>query len=544
MIALLSGSCAHAQGAGGAYALKATPNNGYGGGNFVPTNKGAKGTSAPYAWTLNNGAPGYYGGTGVGPGASGDSVSVTGSGTLSATFVWSPASIPPPSAVVVHQQCNVSGHSAGSVNGFSYSGDAGMGTGFAADKYTLVTNPGASFSISATDGLSPTVTASGTVALNGSGAAEAQVVYTATASPITINLTGPAVDVHGNLILDGSGNPHILIGQQCSATLSGIPTGTGWSSSPYKWSVTGKTVLGNCWVIATGDTSASFSGFVSPYTFTQATQQAAGPSWYWDDSTTSQTVTCTTTVTPPTGQGAAFTVTATQKVMLDSPTFTNKGIPGTIYLDTKYIGVSGLALHAGAEVVAAPAIPVPGMTFSDTVTTPFVPSIYSDTGRWWHLQLITVSKYRTGAGGTTAVGSLGNKLPGALDAGPEDAGGVTFIYGATFAADGKDGASVTETDSPDNDSPGFLVDTAYQEYNVKAESFHDYIMYLPSGSNSIVVPVADYTWSWNVDVKTPPAWTAQTGAVTAGTITPPKTATRQLTHPTWSYLRNLNWPTN
>ncbi len=333
---------------------------------------------------------------------------------------------------------------------------------------------------------------------------------------------------------DANGNSHILIGQECQGTLAvtGFPTGT--TITNLRWSATGNTVQSSSWNISSGNTSATFSGLVNPYTFTQATPQATGPSWYWDDSATSQTVTCTATMTPPSGQGAPVSVTATQKVTLDSPVYGKPGSStGVIALDTRFqLDLNNLDLHAGGGADGG-ANGVPGVTFNDTVATP---SLYSAKGYWYHVQLISVSRYQTLANQTTVVGMLGNGVKNALDASSTDPQGVTYIYGSKFAADG------TAPSPVDNDCPSNGVEDSFQEYNIKGESFQDFVMYHPPGTGSIDVPLESFTWSWNVDVKStgsPKSWNNWKNAPTNGTITPPSSPTRTLTYPTWSSLRNL-----
>jgi hypothetical protein len=119
---------------------------------------------------------------------------------------------------------------------------------------------------------------------------------------------------------------------------------------------------------------------------------------------------------------------------------------------------------------------------------------------------------------------------------------VSFIYSGVPNADGK-------SLSNDNDNPAMPVDERYKEYNVKQEGYHDYIMYLPPGKASIVVPLADFKWSWNVDVIIPTvptnnptqSWFYWNNASTKGTVTGAATASRQLKYPIWPSLRDFTW---
>ena len=277
-------------------------------------------------------------------------------------------------------------------------------------------------------------------------------------------------------------------------------------------------------------------------------RQAAPPVWYWDDSASSETVTCTATVTPPAGQGSPSRIAVTQNVALDVPKFTNKEPVGVVVLnyyhylhDGKNGTTLALALAAGGGDSSAPtAEQVNGITFNDTVLTP---ALYSSKGNWYHLQLITVSRYETPTGSSTAIAAQGNGVMGALDYGK----GVALAEDQVLPADGTDA-------DPDNDSPDIVVSDPYQEFNVKSESFQDYIMYtppIPPVGDSITVPLAYFQWKWNVDVTIPQtplpkSWKNWNDRATTGTITGPadNSASRQLAYPTWTTLRNIAWTTH
>ena len=170
------------------------------------------------------------------------------------------------------------------------------------------------------------------------------------------------------------------------------------------------------------------------------------------------------------------------------------------------------------------------------------PSLYSGTGTWYHLQLVSVSRYETPTGSSTAVASQGNAVTGALDYRKNTA----IAYDQTLPADGTDA-------NPDDDNPALGVSDSLDEFNVKNEKFSDFIMYTPPTppvGNSITVPSAYFNWQWNVDVKKPAmplpkSWANWNDRATGGTITGPtaNAASRQLVYPTWSALRNLAWST-
>ena len=159
--------------------------------------------------------------------------------------------------------------------------------------------------------------------------------YTATVSPVTISLGGTTPDT--------SGNQDILVGQQCTASLVGIPASC--TVSNYQWNVSGTTF--QAWSNTTpanySSTGASTPGsLANPMASYKSNGFGATTStslsWYWVDAmTTTETITCTATVTPPAGDGAAFSVTATQKVIVYVP---------------KIIAATGM----GGSIIVAPTI--------------------------------------------------------------------------------------------------------------------------------------------------------------------------------------------
>ena len=54
-------------------------------------------------------------------------------------------------------------------------------------------------------------------------------------------LVSPVLLTLGGTTPDSSGNLNILVGQSCTASLTGIPSGGGWSVT-YQWSVSGPSV--------------------------------------------------------------------------------------------------------------------------------------------------------------------------------------------------------------------------------------------------------------------------------------------------------------
>ena len=439
MIALfLTGPPAHAQGSGGSYAIKTDASGkviGYTGGKFVPTKNGTPATGNPYIWNPNDGGTPYYGGVGTASGMAGDAVSVTGSGSLSATFVWSPTGMPTPSAVVIHQQCTVYGFPGGPFNGFSVSGDAGMGTGLSADKYTAVTNPSASFSIPTADGLSPTVTAGGTIAPGG-GSAGVHVAYTATATPVTINLTGTTPDA--------SGNANILVGQGCTASISGLPAGTGWKTT-YQWSANGQTF--QSW---NGDSgNVPVVAILGLGTTNQATAH-----WFWSDTAGPKSVACTAIITPPAGQGSQFKVTVKKSVTLQVPNWKANN-----YVGAGYIGID----NGVTSIFAGPTSIIFGQGYTNGSNwkgfVP-IPPDFTGTGQWQYAQIVSPGEFETPVGGTQKQ-STQTGLTGLDD---------MFPYGVLHDTGG--------SPQTDVDSPNFAVLDTYAAVTLD-DAFATYLMFQP-----------------------------------------------------------------
>ena len=383
------------------------------------------------------------------------------------------------------------------------------------------------------------------VAAGATGGGGSIVSYQASAFPVTLTLNGA--------VKSSSNHYHILIGQQCSPTLNlnSLPVDpngvTGCKVTNLQWAATRKTIQHDSWVVSADQSSATFPVAPAPYSFTQTSLQSTpAPTWYWDDIACLPSVTCTATVTPPSGQGAAFTATATQNIYLDAPTPTNSELPGNVQINANYPAIDPdnpgvYCLWAGPGANNTPPF---GIYFVDTVTTPTV-SMYGGAGTWYHLQKLTPSMYRTPPSGSP-VGSIYNGQTG-LDG--------SFPYGQTFPADG---STPIPPAASDNDSPGMALQdpillptpSGYKEYNIVNEKFTMYIMYTPPPppvGDSIPVPLTDYAWSWNVDVKVPTSpttsWANWGNTATNGTITVPDTdkAVRVTDFPTWSQIVRASW---
>ncbi len=203
----------------------------------------------------------------------------------------------------------------------------------------------------------------------------ADVAYSATVSPITIDPAGATPD--------GSGGYDILVGQHCAPTLQGIPPGEG---SNYQWSVTGTTF--QSWTVSGDQSQAVLVN--GPGALNNAT-----PSWYWNDlSQSTETVTCTATVTPPTSEGSPFSVTATQQLTVMVPFVDASALGG--YMSVAY-GGNGYYLQASPDPNKANARG--GMDFDAVVFTPSSPAFGDGQVEMVQIAIPNESyvKYSTGA---------------------------------------------------------------------------------------------------------------------------------------------------
>ncbi len=464
-------------------------------------------------------------------------ITVTAEAPLTVTGTWSGGTAPASTVLMEQVTASASGMTTGaSGNGIPVQGAVsdGLGDGAQPDAngqvagLVYVPETGGSFKVSPSVSASVSASPGPDWNLNGAigigyctGSASIGPV-SFTASPVTID--------PGGAIKDSSGAWHILIGQQCTPTLSGIPTALQGDVSNLQWTVTGETLQGGEWSVTAGQSSATFAGFNAAYTYTQNTLQSTPPAWYWDDLAGSQTITCKATVTPPSGEGSAFTVNATQTVVLDVPAYNNVEPTGVVQINNKYPPINTPPGQPANQNVwclwAGPGsnnTPPNGIQFRDSVLTP---ALYGGGGSWYHLQIATPDRSRTPYQGSTSIPAQGNGLAG-LDG--------SYPYGQTFNANG------TIASSPDDDGPGFALSDMYDEYNVSNETYQMYIMYTPPAP-SITVPLAYYTWQWNVDVHQPTVgWVNAVNENTGGTISSSGAANRQYVYPTWSRIVSTAW---
>ncbi len=426
---------------------------------------------------------------------------IAANSALTATFTWNnennPANLPP-SCAIIGQGSSASWSA--QAQGCVPTGDCDPGlpnpvytSGYlsksgTATLYTVKSGSGGLSSITLAP-VTPTASSDGTSgSAGGSGASgTVNVSYTASAHPVTINLAGT--------IKDSSGNLNILVGQYCSASLSGLPIPSGATVS-YQWSVSGTTF--QTW---SADTPANGN---NPYN-SDASYEVDGPGpltnptagWYWNDlNQTPETVSCTATVTPPAGQGSAFTVTLTQKVTVMVPGWTCTGTGGNMQINNVYPPMPGnYFLYAGST----PGSGVGGMNWNATVSPP--PGTTFGAGSLMLVQLAIPDRSYTVY--TIQPFTQNHDDPENGQEGLDVTFPVPWIQGAP---------NYRTNDSPAQELTGVV--------SVRlGDQFEDYLMYFAPGSNQCV-PLARFVWSISGSATMPSTNWANYGSGSAGHITP------------------------
>jgi len=489
----------------------------YSGGTFTYTGN-ARGNNPggqllPFAF---NSADGYYEdsiGNGCVPDAQGKattcSTTLTGS-PLTVTFIWQPAypGEPPPASVIVSQNGYASGHTAYSAGNcvITYMCNDGLGgsitgDGICKDTKWSVQSPSGDGSVSLSCTSSSAFTGnSGTVGWYGAPPCANGIVslgYSANVYPVTVSLIGTTKD--------SNSQDNILVGQSCTAFLSGIPSGC--TVSNYQWGITGTTF--QTWQSQTpaiGNDPANLDA--SYYVPGPGSLTQSRPRWYWNDRLSAndgvpapETVSCTATVTPPAGQGAAFTVTATKPVSVFKPIWIGTGIGG-------YSKVSVPSSQTSFFLWAGPTAPQAanglrgGMNFAAAVASPN-PTLFG-AGSLELVQLVTPDRSVSTENGDYTYSENGQE---GLD--------TQYPYGWYVGA-----PNYQEYDDPGMPLQDYIVSLAKM-----SDQFQTYLLYFPPSSTQCV-PLATFTWSTNGTAVLPNStgtWSSyvrQYGSDTAGTVTP------------------------
>ena len=498
----------------------------YTGGIYTQPN--AQGVQTQYPYKLTGSS---YGGASGGAGAP------SCTGTISTTFTWQPAAgqtmttDPPPTVVVVTENCTVmaSANRPGSTGsydtGFSGAGQSGSvpftfgGSNSATVSGVRYTSPagGATVALS----VSPSATA------NTIGAASS-VAYSAAISPIFVNLSGV--------------NPanQALTGQQITATLNGVPSGTKVTS--YTWSFTGGTAPNP---IKNWDPNGKAADGVTlqqlfPLTSADLTQTDV-PNGnglnvnpitisFYDQVADTVTVKCAANLTFPDSTTGSVNPTSVPVTFL-KPTVTGWGIKSGIVRSPH--GITGLFNVPGDNIYTD------GQSWHDVVIN--VPSPFSG-GQFSFGQTLTpvLTIYRELPQGSTASPyyvQTNNGING-LD--------TIFPYFTPFTIPNQPASKELTGDSPQVAIPDLNVtitvppgDTGGTSWNktTASDQFTTWLIYLPPGQSSIWVPLQTYSWSWSGTMINDAGWTQTAGSPTAG-ATP--TASDTNTPPSWTTVHSAS----
>ena len=483
----------------------------------------------------------YVPGQGYGtPGAFTSSLSLQGvdvkaSGEIKTVFTWQPnsgqtqASDPPPAWVVVEET------SSAVCLGFNTparpsSGSCDDGLGDSQSMSVMVRYQPISCTRTRCRAMPGGLTVSLTCSpsAQATGASGVMVSYKAAVFPITLNLTGTTPD--------NSGNQNILVGQGCTAGVSGIPTDlmNNTAHPPvYNWSVGGNTF--QSWNVTYVANTSSTAKLEKGYgVSTNSTAK-----WYWSDLSGPKTVSCAVTLTPPAGQGSSFTVTLTSSVNLIVPAYTASPTAGRVQINQSLPGQSGYWLYAGAGNPS----PSRGMEWKVKVLTPSL--FAAQTGGGWYFdQIVTPGRWRTKFGQAEKQwpidGMTGLDKAHPYPPPPGSPSPPSGMLTGSFAAN--------NTEVKSGDTPGLSADNDYTNYRVQ-ETFNTYVMYVPPGNDSLPVPLHEIDWNWktngNSGVQQPDGgWSNWSDSMDAGIVTSTSSA-KQIVHPEWVRLvippSNTSW---
>ena len=447
-------------------------------------------------------------------------------GPLTATFTWynggDPTAVPPPS-VIITQTSTVS-YNVNSGQGYLNNGMGASGTfdpytySLSGVLYTEKDNPGRSFPVTTPNILEAKPTTDGT---DGCGGLNASVAWSVSVSPVTLILNGttPAPPRRGPQL-----PPYILIGQGCTSQWGGIPNITN-ANYAYNWTAPTGTTF-QVWspktpplppppATPTTPANPGASYFVGgPGPLTNPTAH-----WYWNDlSNTQEKVSGSVTVTPPAGQGAAFTISATKPVSVEVPTWTASNIVGVGYIGTDPQSVLGI--FAGPTLGMISQNYDAGSNWKGYVG---ISSDFADTGTWQYAQIVSPGEYETPERGTQEQ-STETGLTGLDDVFPY---GTPHDTGGSFVVDG--------------DSPNFPVFDTYSHVSLD-DAFATYLMFQPPVAPTAPagdvqwVPLAESSWNTNFSALRPGTkhWADFPAGTSVGSVGLIHDFQRTTTHPTWT----------
>ncbi len=344
-----------------------------------------------------------------------------------------------------------------------------------------------------------------------SGQGGAFLSYKTAVFPVTISLGGTTPD--------SNGNPNILIGQGCTASLVITPPPFGQqfpgTLSNYHWDPGGN-VFDQFQVAS--DQSWGHASFPAPDVYEQP-----NPMWRYlqDSGTGTVSVSCTATVSI---NGTAIgTVTGQKPLTVWAPYYYFGNDTGGVFIDPATTAGTW-SLHAAGIPHTSPR----GINWQGRVLTP---ALFSSNGYglWQFVQIVSPGRSKTLVGG----GSDNCSENGArgLD--------TVYPYDPVGGTDGPNGGWVCDdTPQVSGDNPSTGLDDTIASANVD-ESFETYMLYHPPG-NSEWVPLHKFQWHWYTNDSIPGiSWTSWVAGSSAGYVAR-SSSQRCYDHPFWQKLENVH----
>lgn len=363
-------------------------------------------------------------------------------------------------------------------------------------RYSVKSNPGQSFSVTKSSKVKVKIPFQG-------GSITCSKSYSASATPVVLNLAGP--------IVDSDYSRDILVGQGCTASL--LVGGQGQQGSSvtlqgYFWTIPGNIIGG----FTAGPTSNNSTASGGPVPLPNNFYSLANPKWYWKDreSAGSSLITCDALAVFP-GRGPFGNVTGAQSVNLWSPSFGSRWWMSDVTIQDGRFGL------------------IPGIQFDGKAITPT--PFPQGLGSICFTQILK-SNQITGTlplpNGTTQTLIYSGSLP-ALDNGDHP---FWYLGGNGNVLGIDDGTWLTFTDSPDVTLDGFsqFVETSR---TFTADSWFMYLPPNPPGNDSIWIPLYKYSWGFNGIAKRPNL--QSTWTVFSSNLTPPSSRIDWPPFPEWSH---------
>ncbi len=392
------------------------------------------------------------------------------SGEVTAHFSWNggSANLDPPEAVIVEERSIASwtGDSGTCdcglevVDSHNVSGQSGDESGL---RWTVKENPGASFTLTSSCSMSASVAVAQGSPNHFYGSCS--VTYTATPHDVRLVLAGGKLDAPGT---------SYLIGQRLTGTVD-----SAYPIASQTWSVSGGDPFKSFDHDYVGGALYSYGHRVnlnsSDLSASSLVCSFAKPA--------SCTVSCQLHLTlPELNPSGGLALTVGKQTSAVAPTSTLVIADGRVQLINPS---SRSGAFIGVYNASPPSSPVIGINWTGNATSP---SGYGSGGGWLYLQLITLGSNRFTPPTTTESEQCGSGTTWWTN-------GLDSTYPYEPLDDGVNSLFSSGTDGFAEDHPNFALDAPATSYTA-SQSFEDYMMFLPPGAGSQLVPLKKFTWSW------------------------------------------------